>query len=131
MASALGDIEPVRRVSPYSVIDAGSLKYAAQVQTLDDSTADQYGEQSESWSTSPIRHRVSVEPLSGEELEVAKQMQPEVTHVVTMHSIVLSPKQRLAIDTGRRKFTLAILSVLNIDEWGRVIRIQAKEIPGG
>jgi len=56
---------------------------------------------------------VSIEPLSGRELEVARQVNAEITHKVEMRYLAnLSPRLRFLF--GSRVFE--ILSILNIEE---------------
>lgn len=90
-----------------------------------DENRDQYGQPIQAWAT-VADVWANVEPLSGRELWHAQQVQPDVTHRITIRYArgrKVGPEWR-AIYNGR---TFNFLSVLNLEERNRTLQILAME----
>lgn len=90
-----------------------------------DEGRDQYGQPAEAWAT-VADVWANVEPLSGRELWHAQQVQPDVTHRITLRytsALKIDPGWR-AVMNGR---VFSFLSVLNIEERNRTIQVMAIE----
>lgn len=89
-------------------------------------TVDGVGRDTESWSTQVAANvPASVDPLMGQELMTAKQLQSEVTHKVRMrYRTGILPTMRIEY----RSRNLQILEVLNVGERRRMIELRCKEM---
>lgn len=96
---------------PYPRISSGELRRRISLEEPTRS-ADQYGDTPISWSWVADLW-AKVEPLSGRELQIAAQVQPDVTHKVTIRF-----RRGLTCDMrfNVRGKVLNILSILNIEE---------------
>lgn len=89
----------------------GKLRHLVSIQTSAE-TKDTFGQPVLTWTTTAQRY-ASIEPLSGRELERARQIQPDITHKVTMrHYEGLNTKQRISFDSR----IFYITQVLNPEE---------------
>ena len=103
---------------------AGKLRHRLIVQQLQDTeTLDSVGQPVQTWRT--FGHMWgSVEPLSGRELYNAAQIQPDVTHKVTMrYRAGIAAKMRIQ----HKARTLDILSVTDTDEREIELILMCKE----
>lgn len=82
-----------------------------------------YGEETQGWGDR-TSHWAQITPLSGNELVMARQLNPEMTHRIDMwYTSVISAQQRLKY--GTRYFY--ILSVINVDEEGQFTQLMCVE----
>ena len=103
---------------------AGKLRHRLIVQQLQDTeTLDSVGQPGQTWRT--FDHMWgSVEPLSGRELYNAAQVQPDVTHKVTMrYRDGIAAKMRIQ----HKERTLDILSVTDDEEREIQLVLMCKE----
>lgn len=92
---------------------AGKLRHRVTIQTATENQ-DSFGQAVKTWDDTATRY-ASIEPLTGRELFNAVQVQPDVSHRVTLrHYEGLTPANRLKF--GARYFE--IKSVLNTEERG-------------
>lgn len=104
---------------------AGQLRQTAQIQTAAES-ADAYGEQDQTWTTSSTVHRARVEPITGSERLIIYQVTPEVTHVVTLrYGSGVAVKDRLYINGSR---TFEIVSIIDTQTRTREMKLACKEL---
>ena len=102
---------------------AGLLRQRLAVQSVTRSQ-NNYGEPTDSWSTLTTIWG-SVEPLQGRELFTARQVNPELTHKITVrYSTAITPDKRIAF--GSRAFD--INQVRNIDERNKTMELICKEL---
>ena len=102
---------------------AGKLRHRLTVQTVT-GAQDRYGEPSDTWADTRVVW-AQVTPLTGDELIVARQVTPEVTHDIRMrYGVTVTPANRLL--WGTRVF--GILAVLNIEERNRELQLLCKEL---
>lgn len=100
----------------------GKLRHRLEIQE-GATSRNTYGEDTPAWSTVATRF-ASIEPLTGREAWLAKQVSPDVTHQVTMrHYDGLTPKHRLQF--GTRLFEIE--SVRNVDELKRFVVCMCRE----
>lgn len=108
-------------VKPF--LQAGFLRHSVTIErppaTLDDA-----GEQTGAW-TKVIDMRASIEPLSGRELQLAREMFADQTHRIKAY-FTPGLDATMRVKFGTRYFN--ILSVLNIEERNRWLQIECQEI---
>ena len=103
-------------------VQAGKLRHRIIIQTFT-LEQDDFGQQVRSPITL-VERWASVEPLRGQELMNARQVQADVTHRVRVRKADgVTPKMQVVFDNR----TFEILSVLNIEERGRLVEIYCKE----
>jgi SPP1 family predicted phage head-tail adaptor len=104
-------------------MQAGSLRHRVSIQSA--SEANSYGEVSQSWSTEATMWG-EVRPLSGRELDDARQRKALATHAVTVRgdsAVTITPKKRILF--GARVFSIEY--VIDPDERGISKQIQCVE----
>ena len=102
---------------------AGRLRHPIEIQ-YDNGAQDSYGQWVPSW-TKLVDWHGSIEPLSGNELWRAQQVQAEVTHRIRIrYRASITPRNRIVF--GTRNFD--ILAVLNHDEKNRELELLCKEV---
>lgn len=109
-------------------MDAGKLRHRILVQSPT-RTVNAFGEPVISWTpaVAVCERSASVTPLSGVELERARQVQEEVTHQVVLRG---DPETRTITPADRVVFEgrfLQIVSVLDRDERGIELTLLCKE----
>lgn len=101
---------------------AGALRHSLTIQTATE-TQNDHGEVVKAWSEFAVVNG-SIDPLSGREFWRSRQVQADVTHVVTIRYLPgVIPKMRVL--HGSR--VLYITSVLNSDERNRELQLLCKE----
>ena len=102
----------------------GKLRHRVQLQHLTQSSQDTYGEPTDTW-TKYSDCWASVEPMRGRELEIAQQVNAEVTIKVTIryNSAVLMTDR---IVKGSRN--LEIVSIVNPEERNEKMILMCKEM---
>ena len=101
---------------------AGKLRHRVAIQSLSESL-DSYGEPDEGWTTAETVW-ASIEPVSGNELDVGDGQTGIVTHRVFMrYTANATPKKRLLF--GSRVF--GIESVLNHEERNEYLQLRCRE----
>jgi SPP1 family predicted phage head-tail adaptor len=88
------------------------------------STSNEYGSQSETWTVFLSQVCASIDPISGKEYFSSNAVNPEVTHKVRMrYSAGINPKMRVKF--GARYFYIE--SVINFEERNRELLLMCKE----
>lgn len=102
---------------------AGLLRHSVNLEAPAQGAQDTHGQPPEGWE--PVGETYAqIEPLSGRELEIARQVQARVSHRITIrHLAGVSPRMRVRY--GTRIFE--ILSVTNQDERDRTTVLMAVE----
>jgi len=100
----------------------GKLRNVVEIQELTE-TRSEFGEVLKSWETTSCPW-ASVMPLSGQELEIARQINNQISHAVVIRFQEISTTNRILFK-GR---TLEILSILNTEERDRELHIFCKEV---
>ncbi len=105
-------------------MQTGKLRHRIQVQT-DTPSTDTTGQAVSSWGTTDTVWG-EIKPLSGDELMVARQVTPQVTHEITLRHRALVASQRLrdADDTSR---VFNIKRVLNVGDRDKELRVLVVE----
>jgi SPP1 family predicted phage head-tail adaptor len=105
---------------------AGKLRQELEIQTCRE-TPDAAGQPVLEWVTDMSGHvRGRIEPLTGTELFYAQQVQPQVSHKITIRFVEgLTTKKRIRVKNTNRVF--GILSATNVDELDTWISVMAKE----
>lgn len=104
---------------------AGRLRHRVTVQTVG-STYDDYGDLSDSWATLASVW-ASVSPVSGTEIEIAKELSGVVTHSVKIrYRSGITAKNRILFDSR-------VLQIEGIKDWnqykaGRCLELFCKEV---
>ena len=105
-------------------MQAGKLRHKIELQSVDRSTLDDYGQSVDTLTTYATVWG-SIAPLTGRKVEIAQQVNAEATH-----EVIIRYRDDVKADDyilfGSRKF--AIVSNLNIDERNRTIEILCKEV---
>ena len=107
-------------------MQAGKLRHLVDIQT-NSTTRDTTGQPVASWSDTSTDQRAFIRPLRGNELMIARQVTPQVTHEITMRNPALTHDQRLQEAGGTRTFN--ILSIINVNERDHEKRILCVEEP--
>ena len=107
-------------------MQAGKLRHRVEVQT-NTATRDTLGQPVASWAVTATV-RAAIRPLRGNELMIAQQITPQVTHEIILRHRSLTAEQRLVEAGGTRTF--AILSVANLNERNHELRVLCVEEPG-
>lgn len=103
---------------------SGRLRHRIAIQAVTESRDANTGEVSESWATAATVWG-AITPTSGGETWRNLQVQPTTTHVVEIrHYSGLTPRHRLQYDSR----TLEIMHVTNVEERGRTMLVQCKEM---
>ena len=106
----------------------GALRHRIQLQTLpaiDDSTRDERGGVDRTWQTISNGHRwASIEPLNGNELWRAQQVNTEITGRIKMRYMADLPTP-LRVKHGSHAYD--ILAVININEADEELHLLSKE----
>lgn len=104
-------------------MEAGKLRHRVTIEAPDDEQ-DASGQVNpdDQWTTSQTRY-AAVEPLSGRNLEIARQIAAEITHKFTFRFFALGLSKRLVHDS--RKFE--ILYAHDLDEKKRYLIVYAVE----
>lgn len=101
---------------------SGKLRHRVTLQEPSE-TLDEYGERVEGW-TSYADRWCGISPLTGKELTQAQQVQPVVTHRVTMRQTdAVKPTHRIL----HRERYLYVESILDADERGREMTLMCRE----
>ncbi len=108
-------------------MQAGKLRHRLEIHT-NTTTTSNTGYAAPSWSLSTtVWGRLS--PLRGNELMVAREVTPEVTHEIEIRAdLTVSAEDKFILQGTTREFH--ILSIRDIDERGRKKIIMAKEHVG-
>jgi len=102
---------------------AGKLRHPIEIQ-YDNGSQNSFGQQIPDW-TKLVDWHASIEPLQGNELWRAQQVNAEVSHRVRMrYRASITPRNRIVFDS--RNFD--ILAVLNHDEKNRELELLCKEV---
>lgn len=105
-------------------MNIGALRHRLTFKSTN-TTADSFGEVSESPTTTVATVWGSINPLSGRELLQAQQVQAEVTHRVRIrYRSGLDPSMQIVFGTR----TFDIVSIINLEERDREIEILCKEL---
>ncbi len=81
------------------------------------------------WTTdTATSQRAFIRPLRGNELMIARQVTPQVTHEITMRNPTLTHDQRLK-ESGAGTRIFNILSIINVNERDHEKRILCVEEP--
>lgn len=99
----------------------GKLRHRVEVQTPTE-TLDALGQASRTWATTTTRY-ASILPLTGRELERARQISPDVTHKLTLRNVSITTRDRLLF--GTRVFN--VQSVLTPEERNLTTEVLAIE----
>jgi SPP1 family predicted phage head-tail adaptor len=103
---------------------AGELRHRVSLQTNGGTSVDAYGARAQSWTTT-VTVWAAVEPLHGNELFRAQQVQAEATSRIRLRGgVTLTPQSRILF--GARVFE--VLSVQNLDERGQELQAICKEL---
>lgn len=102
-------------------MNIGRLRHRVQIQAST-ATPNAFGEPVVTWTTEATRW-AAVEPYTGRELFMAKQVQADITTKITMRSYPLLPTHRILL--GERIYE--ILYVINTDERGIETVAQCRE----
>lgn len=101
----------------------GAMRHRICVERPVSGTPDAFGHQPDAWETLADAY-ASIEPLSGRDLELARQSQARVTHRVTI-------RYREGVDVRcrilHRDRALNVRSVLREDEGSRVLNLLCEE----
>ena len=85
------------------MLRAGELRHRIDIETDSGSSRNAYGETTASWETFKTNLPAKVEPLTGRDLFNAQQVQPDITHKVTIrYTADLTAKMRVIF--GERTF---------------------------
>ena len=106
-------------------MQAGKLRHRVEVQT-NTVTRDTLGQPVASWAVTATV-RAAINPLRGNELMIARQVTPQVTHEIILRHRSLTAAQRLVEAGGTRTFE--ILSVTNLNERNHELRVLCVEEP--
>lgn len=83
---------------------AGDLRHRVTLDTLTE-TADSFGQPIQSW-TSSGPYWAAIRPASGREVEIGKQLEAQVSHVITMRYVgEIGPTGRISF--GSRTFAIS------------------------
>lgn len=107
-------------------MQAGKLRHLVDIQT-NTTTRDTTGQPVSSWADTSTNQRAFIRPLRGNELMIARQVTPQVTHEIIMRNPTLTHGQRLQEAGGTRTFE--ILSIINVNERDHEKRILCVEEP--
>ncbi len=105
-------------------MQSGKLRHLVDIQTTTQ-TRDTLGQPVDSWADTSTNQRAFIRPLRGNELMIARQVTPQVTHEIIMRNPTLAPDQRLQEAGGTRTFN--ILSIINVNERDHEKRILCVE----
>ena len=113
------------------VFRAGAARHEARIEKRDDAAVDNFGDPSDdpsSWE-SIADVWLSIKPLNGRELLIARQISAEVTHEIEMRYIgsFKQSNTRIRLKDSDRVFE-PIEPPRNIEERNRVLKFMAKEI---
>ena len=105
---------------------AGLLRHLVHLEAPAEGAQDSHGQPPDGWE--PVTETYAqIEPLSGRELESARQVQARVTHRITIRFLEgVSPRMRVRY--GERAFEIA--SVTNDGERDRTTVLMAVEVVG-
>jgi SPP1 family predicted phage head-tail adaptor len=104
-------------------INIGKFRHRVSIQSMSDSTADDYNQTTQIPVTIGTRW-ASVKPLTGKALEYGKQIKEQVTHEIRLRYFpALTPDNLLLF--GTRVFE--ILSVINVDERNEELIVMCSE----
>ena len=106
-------------------MQSGKLRHRVEVQT-NTPVLDTLGQPVASWAVTATV-RAAINPLRGNELMIARQVTPQVTHEIILRHRSLTSAQRLVESGGTRTF--AILSVVNLNERNHEMRVMCIEEP--
>ncbi len=106
-------------------MQAGKLRHRVEVQT-NTPVPDTLGQPVASWAVTATV-RAAINPLRGNELMIARQVTPQVTHEIVLRHRSLTAAQRLVEAGGTRAFE--ILSVANLNERNHELRVLCVEEP--
>ncbi len=106
-------------------MQSGKLRHRVEVQT-NTTAPDTTGQPVDSWAVTATV-RAAINPLSGNELLIAQQVTPQVTHEIILRHRALTAAQRLVESGGTRTFE--ILRVMNINERNHELRVLCVEEP--
>jgi SPP1 family predicted phage head-tail adaptor len=106
-------------------LHAGKIRHRVSIQSATTAT-DEYGGRTESWVTvTGGTLWAEIVPLRGGEFVEARQVQPEVTHVITLRYFSdITPKYSVLF--GSRRFQ--ILMVTNVEERRREMNLLCREM---
>lgn len=107
-------------------MQAGKLRHLVDIQT-NTPVRDTAGQPVASWADASTNQRAFIRPLRGNELLIARQVTPQVTHEIEMRHQALTHDQRLQEAGGSRTFN--ILSITNVNERDHKILIRCVEEP--
>ena len=105
-------------------MQSGKLRHLVDIQTVT-ATRDSTGQATNAWADTSTNQRAFIRPLRGNELMIARQVTPQVTHEITMRNPTLTHLQRLQEAGGSRTFN--ILSIINVNERDHEKRILCVE----
>lgn len=107
------------------MLRAGELRHRIDLQSNSGSTRNAFGETAEAWATMAASLPAKVEPLSGRELFSAQQIQPDISHKVTIrYRQGLNAKMRVIF--GARTFNVEG-PPKNVEERNIVIELMCRE----
>lgn len=104
-------------------MEIGKLRHRVEIQRKEVQT-DELLQQTEVWATYATVW-ASVRPIKGREYIAVKQVNAEISVVITMRYVSgITPEMRVLF--GSRVFE--IVSVINVDERNRVLELMCKEV---
>lgn len=112
----------------FKALEAGRLDKRVTIQTLVESS-DGAGGQNRSWAAGALTVWASVEPGTGREFAAAQQLQPELSHIVTIrYRTGITPKMRIKYMAGGVTRTFSIHSLVDPLERHEQLQLYCSEI---
>jgi SPP1 family predicted phage head-tail adaptor len=109
-------------------LSASDLPHRVRIQTPSSYASDGGGGQRVTWADLATVW-AAITPGAGREFMAAQQLQPDLTHSVTIrYRIGVTPKQRLLCKTGGRTRSFTVHSVVDVDEAHEQLMLLCSEI---
>ena len=109
------------------MLRAGELRHRVDLHSNTGATRNAFGEKPESWAAVATSLPAKVEPLTGRELWSSQQIQPDISHKVTIRYLAgLNAKMRVIF--GTRTFNVEG-PPKNIEERNIMLELMCREVP--
>jgi SPP1 family predicted phage head-tail adaptor len=106
----------------------GDLRHRLRLERPTEGALDSHGQLPEGWEAVGYLW-AKIEPLSGRELDLARQQEARTTHRVTVrHNRAIGTRMRLVRGEGDTSRVLQIVSVLDVEEAHDVMQLLAVEV---
>jgi len=111
------------------MIRANIMRHRLKLETLSTASQDTFGEDDAGYTLLGTRD-AAIEPLKGNERFVAQQLDPNLSHKITMRwdstVATLTPKGRLVMMSSTSR-VFDVQSIINVDERDHTLEIMAME----